>query len=201
VDVVALTGDCVSQTSKQVPPGWDAWPQKLKVSVPGNHDHPDTFDLLRTWRHQAPWVCRLDDLVFVGLDSPLPDRVEKNLRGVDLEGARGIVLLFHERPRIEEDRLADVLRGFVGSREMLILHGHEHPASFKGAEWDQSGRLGGKSYFRSKVCSSVSSRRGLGHLIWWDKHSFRCEVVQGPETPLMWLNPKAVHTTWVRGRW
>jgi hypothetical protein len=167
-DVVALTGDCVSQTSKQVPPGWDVWPQRLKLSVPGNHDGPNTFDLLPTWRHQAPWVCRLDDLIFIGLDSPLPDRVKKHLCGVDWDGARGVVLLFHERPRIETDSLAAVLRVVVDSRELLILHGHEHPASFSGAESGISqgcsvGRLtfGRKSAARFRVSAGlVTSSRG-----------------------------------------
>jgi predicted phosphodiesterase len=184
-DVVALTGDCASTTKKQVPPEWDRWPQKLKLVVPGNHDHPNTFDCLPTWLHQPPWVCRLNDLMFIGLDSPSLGYIKNRLSAVDWEGTRGVVLLLHERPRMAETAFGDVLRGLVDSRELLVLHGHEHPASFRGVERDYSGSLGGKPYFRSNVCSSVSSRRGLGQLISWANCSFSCLEVQGPKAPVL----------------
>src|ERR1019366_6584151 len=75
----------------------------------------------------------------------------------------------------------------------------EHPATFSGTEWDQSGVLCGKTYFRSNVYSSVSSRRGLGHVITWDKNTFRCLEVQGPKEPVLWRRPWVVHTIWGKG--
>lgn len=48
-DVVALTGDCTSKDNKQLPKKWNEWPQRLKLSVPGNHDLPHTFDRLSNW--------------------------------------------------------------------------------------------------------------------------------------------------------
>lgn len=46
-DVVALTGDCVSTTCRQLPEEWNHWPQAFKLSVPGNHgDDSETFRLL-----------------------------------------------------------------------------------------------------------------------------------------------------------
>ncbi len=50
-DVVALTGDCASLSTRQVPLEWDAWPQALKLAVAGNHDEPNTFELLESWVH------------------------------------------------------------------------------------------------------------------------------------------------------
>jgi hypothetical protein len=38
-DVVALTGD----SAGVLPEHWNDWPQPLKLSVPGNHDSPETF--------------------------------------------------------------------------------------------------------------------------------------------------------------
>src|SRR5215467_14587138 len=66
-DVIALTGDCTSSSAPQLSDALNSWPQKLKLSVPGNHDFPDTFDLLPAWRHQTPWSATLDDILFIGL--------------------------------------------------------------------------------------------------------------------------------------
>jgi predicted phosphodiesterase len=177
-DVVALTGDCTSFRLDQLPPEWGGWPQRLKLSVPGNHDLPHTFDRLHGWHHHVPWTQRFDDLLFISLDSPFAREVEKYLRDIDLESARGVILLSHTRP---QDSLADILRAFVGSRSFLILHGHEHPTGFGGTQWDQTGLLADKPYFRSHVCSSNTFRRGLGHRIKWWGGSFQCSVVQGPK--------------------
>src|SRR5438045_83244 len=45
-DVVAVTGDCTSKGNTQLPAEWNQWPQRIKLSVPGNHDLGDTFDRL-----------------------------------------------------------------------------------------------------------------------------------------------------------
>ena len=59
-DVVALTGDCVSQSSQQLPQEWNSWPQALMLSVPGNHDAPSTFDKLHGWVCHAPYDRHAD---------------------------------------------------------------------------------------------------------------------------------------------
>jgi 3',5'-cyclic AMP phosphodiesterase CpdA len=68
-DVLALTGDCTSESTDQLPAHWDEWPQRLKLLVPGNHDYAHSFDLLHNWNHRAPWTSRLNDLSFIGIDS------------------------------------------------------------------------------------------------------------------------------------
>ncbi len=191
-DVVALTGDCTSLRLDQLPPEWDGWPQRLKLSVPGNHDLPHTFDRLHGWHHHVPWTQRLDDLLFIGLHSPFAREVDKYLRDIDLESVRGVILLSHAHP---QDSLADILRVFVGSRSFLILHGHDHPSSFPGIHWDPTGVIGGKHYYRSHVCSSITRRRGLGHRIKWWEESFHCSVVQGPKGHGLTVE----HTTFGRG--
>jgi hypothetical protein len=189
-DIVAHTGDCVSQTCDQLPAEWDKWPQRLKLSVPGNHDYDHTFDLLQTWHHRTPWACRLEDLVFVGLDPCLLEHgAGSRQQPIDLKDARGVVALLHRRP---EDRFLNALSVVVGSKALLILHGHEHPNCFSGSEWDESGQVGSRPYFRSKVCSSVSRKRGLGHIILWTDESFACMQVQGPKEPALAVERKGL---------
>lgn len=182
-DVVALTGDCVSQSCQQVPQEWNSWPQALLLSVPGNHDEPSTFDNLHSWICHPPWVERFEDLIFVGLASLRADSIRKEIdaRGCrGWEGCRGIVALSHNRPDFSiSTGLAAVLQAFIGSRVLLWLHGDEHPRGFSGAEWDDSGQFGDTTYFRSNVCSSATGCRGLGHRIEWNGEVFRCTEVQG----------------------
>ena len=111
--------------------------------------------------------------------APIGDEIGERGRR-EWEGCRGIVVLCHYRPdfRIHTE-LADVLLAFAGSRTLLWLHGHEHPSSFTGAEWDDSGRLGDRNFFRSKVCSSADGRRGLGHRIEWNSATFTRTEVRG----------------------
>lgn len=62
VDVVAVTGDCFRWSNrKPLPDSLNAWPQRLKLSVPGNHDGKETFASLREpeWDHRTPYVCLL----------------------------------------------------------------------------------------------------------------------------------------------
>jgi hypothetical protein len=198
-EVVALTGDCVSRARPQVPREWDEWPQRLKFSVPGNHDHADTFDQLRTWKHQAPWACRVEDLLFVGVGLSLSESTARCLSSRGSEDVRGIVLLCHERPRLEEHRLANMVSAFVGLRELLILHGDEHPWTFSGAEWDESGVLGDRHYYRSRIYSAKSGRRGLCHRILWFGDAFRCVAVQGSMAPIRLRGPVAEHQLFGKG--
>ena len=52
-----------------LPEHWNDWPQSLKLSVPGNHDSPETFVHLTSWIHETPWFRRHDDLAFLGIDT------------------------------------------------------------------------------------------------------------------------------------
>jgi hypothetical protein len=134
--------------------------------------------------------------VGLGLDPPLHD-IQIFLSGVDHESARGVVLLSHKRPLPEDGTFADRLHRFVGSRELLILHGHDHPPSFPGSKWDPSGLLVGKPYVRSHVCSSVTTRRGFGHFIEWRDESFHCSEV--PAKPVLWEGPSVMHDRFGKG--
>ncbi|MCC6486397.1 MAG: metallophosphoesterase [Candidatus Hydrogenedentes bacterium] len=174
-DVVAHTGDCVSLGCDQLPSQWDEWPHKLKLAVPGNHDRPHTFDLLPTWRCNTPWSERLEDLAFLGLDGC--GDASNALRDLRRGDTRAVILLMHWQPH---ENLLGRWYSIVKSRPLLILHGHDHPNSFSGRQWDDSGSLEGQRYFRSHVCSSVTRRRGLGNLITWTGTTFECEEVQGP---------------------
>lgn len=202
-DVVALTGDCTSETCCQLPEQWDEWPQKLKLSVPGNHDLPHTFDQLRKWDSRAPWARRLRDLLFIGLDLRSPIGVQGQIRSlgdVSTPDTQGVVLLSHFRPTPAEDgQLSSILHDLIGSRKLLILHGHEHPPEFRGAEWDSTGQSRDELYCRSKVCSSKTARRGLCHFVVWCNRSFRCWEVQGPKHPIRWSGPTVKHPIFGRG--
>jgi hypothetical protein len=181
-DVVALTGDCVSQTCRRLPQEWNSWPQALLLSVPGNHDEPSTFDNLHSWVCHPPWVERFDDLIFVGLASlrAAPIAEEIRVRGCRYwEGCHAIVLLSHYRPRFNlNTELTNLVMGFAGARAFLVLHGDEHPSGFQ-AEWDNSERLGDRIIFRSNVYSSARGRRGLGHRIEWNGEIFQRAEIQG----------------------
>jgi hypothetical protein len=182
-DVVALTGDCTSTHCKALPQDWNFWPQALLLSVPGNHDKPETFANLPSWISNAPWVERFEDLVLLGLASLDPTPLRQALDAADClawEGCRAVVLLSHYRPKFDlHTGLEAILTAFVGERPFLVLHGDEHPRDFCGAEWDVSGRFGDGTYFRSNICSSTSRRRGIAHRIEWDGETFRCTEVQG----------------------
>lgn len=180
-DVVALTGDCTSSTVRQLGDELNEWPQKRKFSVPGNHDFADTFDLLDAWEHRAPWSCVVDSVLFVGLDTSNGcGEVSDQLATVADCDTTAIVILSHQWP--ESYRIPAFekpLELFVGGRSLLVLHGHAHPSYFPGLLWDDASPLATRRCCRSKVCSSVSGNRGLGHLITWDGRAFTCRGVQG----------------------
>ena len=135
-DVVAHTGDCVSRFCDRLPSEWDEWPQRVKLSVPGNHgDHTNTFESLHTWIHWAPWVISVDDLLFLGLHLNKDEWCSYLTKArSERADSRAIVLLTHYRPPAHDGtRFAHALADFVDGRELLILHGDEHPKGFSGA--------------------------------------------------------------------
>jgi hypothetical protein len=97
-DAVAHTGDCGSVARPQAPVEWNAWPQSLKLAVPGNHDRTDTFALLPTWKQNSSWACPFKDLMFVGLHWRRPISSQIFLRALDFGRSAAVVALCHERP-------------------------------------------------------------------------------------------------------
>jgi predicted phosphodiesterase len=192
-DVVALTGDCTCGGLDRLPGEWNSWPQSLLLSVPGNHDKAYTFDELHSWTHQAPWVTRLHDLLFLGIKDFAERPLERLIleRGcAEWEGCRAVVLLSHYKPPFESSpRLAEILASLAQTRPLLVLHGHEHPPEFSGAEWDDSGRLGSSMVYRSKIYTAKRGKKGLGHRIDWDGQKFTAQEVQGglPRRRRMWF--------------
>jgi len=58
VNVVAVTGDCFRWSKcEPLPDSWNEWPQRLRLSVPGNHDGVKTFILVPSWNHTTPYAC------------------------------------------------------------------------------------------------------------------------------------------------
>ncbi len=183
-DVVALTGDCTSTTSDQLPEYWDDWPQPLKLSVPGNHDFSNTFDTLLNWCHRAPWVSRVNDLVLVGIDSADGfDDISSQLSQLatsELAAGSAVVLLSHQWPGSwNDDMIVDSLIKLTNGRPLLVLHGHEHPISFNGSLWDDSANLGSLKCYRSKVTCCSRPLRGHAHFIRWENGAFDYSVVRG----------------------
>jgi hypothetical protein len=185
-DVIALTGDCTSLIRpRRLSDTLNAWPQKLKLSVPDNHDLADTFDLLSAWKHQTPWSTLFNDVLFIGLDSSRGfGNVAEQLSSTQPNNqANATVILSHRWPESNEiNVLEKLLNQYVGNRPLLVLHGHAHPPSFDGLLWHEPSAIGDRAFYRSKVCSSVSRKRGLGHLITWNGAGFTRTEVQGPPT-------------------
>jgi len=88
-----------------------------------------------------------------------------------------------------------MLLSAIGPRTLLVLHGHDHRTGFSGVEWADSAIHNSKPYIRSKVCSSISGRLGLGHLVVWDGSFFTCKSVQGPKGQ----GPIVIHATFGNG--
>ncbi len=123
-----------------------------------------------------------DKRIFIGLSSVSVDEMTDEIKASgcqDWEGCRAVVVLCHYGPGPSEDaKFAAAVREMLGCNFVLFLHGHEHPRDFTGTEW-RTVVTDSSTVFRSKVCSSVSRRRGLGHRIEWDGQLFRYTVVQG----------------------
>ena len=182
-DIVAATGDYVSNHNSVLPANWDNWPQQLKLSVPGGHsDQTDAFNKLRNWTHQVPWVVYFGDVAFIGVNSEKTGGAREFLQATVLTSeSRAIVLLCHEwiSGYYVTVGLEEPLAALAESRQLLVLHGHEHPREFDGVEWDETGRVAGKPFYRSRVCSSARVRRGMGNRILWDCERFSSTPVQG----------------------
>jgi hypothetical protein len=180
--VVALTGDYVSTLNLQLPAEWDDWPQPVKLSVPGNHgNHSQAFARLSNWIHLAPWSYQVEDLLFIGLDllsSRCWEQFISDLSAHHQAHIVGLVLLTHERPRpLIHTPLFTALANMVDVSRLLILHGDDHPGQFQ-SEWDDGESFGGRSFFRSNVCSSGGSNHwGGGHRITWRYRTFWHERV------------------------
>ena len=137
--------------------------------------------------------CRLDQLdnalhlsgtYLAQVVIPLRDLSRTEI-SVQATGATAIVILSHRWPDQDHQASAGaVLRQVAQERPVLVLHGHDH-RDFNGSLWAEV-TLGEFDCYRSKVCSCVSSRRGLGHLIDWNGGRFTHTLVQGarPNNPL-----------------
>ena len=68
-DVVACTGDCVSNNTSEVEESWNEWPQRLRLMVPGHHDTPATFVHLTNGATSVPWYRTHWEVSFIGLDN------------------------------------------------------------------------------------------------------------------------------------
>ena len=80
VDVVAVTGDCFRWSNEdRLPKSWNEWHQRLKLSVPGDHDGEKTFELLNKWPHTTPYVRLLrwdEEKAETDVVRPKCDRIE-----------------------------------------------------------------------------------------------------------------------------
>jgi hypothetical protein len=177
-DVVALTGDCAGV----LPEHWNDWPQLLKLSVPGNHDSPQTFVHLTNWIHNTPWFRRHDDLAFLGLDTSdqsnpfgtLGDQLDP-FWDEDITGVSAFVVLTHKWPQDSEvDGAAELLAKFIDKRLLVVLDGHNHP---RGTIWESNVTLGLIACFRSTVIS-CNVPKGNAHLLTWNSRDFDCETVR-----------------------
>ena len=180
-DVVALTGDCAGV----LPEHWNDWPQSLKLSVPGNHDSPETFVHLTSWIHETPWFRRHNDLAFLGIDtsdlrSPF-GTLEEQLDAFwdeDIKSVSGFVLLTHQWPPDNEvDGAGQLLAKFIDKRQLVVLDGHNHP---RGTTWATNAKLGSMACSRSTVIS-CNVPKGNAHLVGWNGNGFDCEAVRGNE--------------------
>lgn len=178
-DIVALTGDCAGV----LPEHWNDWPQLLKLSVPGNHDSPETFLHLTAWIHNAPWFSRHNDLAFLGIDtsdlsSPFGTLAEQldAFWDEDITGVSGFVLLTHQWPPDNEvNEASQLLAKFIDKRQLLVVDGHNHP---RGTRWETNVEFGSIACFRSTVIS-CNAPKGTSHLITWNGNAFDCADVRG----------------------
>lgn len=187
-DVAAHTGDAMSSFSTRAPDEWNDWPQKYKLSVPGDHlDTYDNYSHFTQWLCIPPWHCLIDDLLFVGVDSThgaweVPDPSELNSE-VAPGSYTGLVVLTHRwldrnnHPNAEPPawslRMADSIVHLALGNPVLILHGHDHNEAYNGSVWEETARLGQLTYCRSNVCSSSKKNRGIAHLIIWSDSCFQ----------------------------
>ena len=191
IDVVALTGDIVSETgpTKELPEEWDDWRQQLKLSVPGNHDIDyEPFANIKNWVHDPPWNRMRRDLLFVGFGLNDESEILNYLRDTisdrkkEKRAIRGVVVLSHYRWEFDDDEdTIESLRDLLAKRALLLLHGHDHKPRYlpDGAEWEHRWRRDlWCTFYRSNVYSAWKNS-GLAHKIEWSWNKFHCERVFG----------------------
>lgn len=180
-DVIAHTGDIENKSTDKAPKEWNDWPQKHKLSVPGNHDEsPGLFDAWTTWITQPPYAVSLRDLLFIGLSEPR-NRWTSELQNLynQCSQHRGMVILAHHSPLHDfYPEFKELLLSIRKVCPVLFLHGHEHPNEFKGDHWTQRVKRGYHDLFVSHVCSAAKNRLGMVHDIQWDGKSFISKPLQ-----------------------
>lgn len=179
--VVCCTGDCISFYDSEVPPGWNKWPQQLKLLVPGNHpDVPEHFATLTTWSWHTPQYHIFGGIVFVSFKAThnchdVPRQLEDLFRH-SRPACSAVVILAHQWPEERyRKEVGDKIRHFFPTQPVLYLHGHKHPA--RGSFWDRAALLGSLSCCRSNVASCASSPKGVAHVIEWGWGRFTYKTV------------------------
>lgn len=194
VDVLAHTGDVVNSSSNTAPDLWNEFPQKIKLSVPGNHENSrEAYANLTNWIHQTPWQYFVDDLFFASLNRPHDSNRVMELYDSYIKPNKsiiaGIVFLTHEwllrypyhvLSEEEKKHLGELYLYVSQKHPVLVLHGHDHNEGKEegftdGAVWEPKAQLGEFTYCRSNICSSSSLHRGLTHLIRWENRRFTCQ--------------------------
>ena len=83
-----------------------------------------------------------------------------------------MVVLSHTKPDHWVDRSSEPLMRLVGSRPLLVLHGHDHPRLRRAPEWEADFRFAGQHGVRLKVYSAAAGLRGIGAIIQWNGSEF-----------------------------
>jgi predicted phosphodiesterase len=177
--VVAVTGDVITGAKEMLTGQWNRWPQPHRFLARGNHDRPPgVFEDLRGWKTDAPEVNLVEDLAFVSL----PWGVKaSDFEGLSVADATGVVIMVHFVQQLMDAQTWDKAVELVGERPLLVLHGHDHKDAPK---WEANGEAGGKSFYRSHICScghKTHKLRGTGHIIDWGDGKPSCTFVQGNE--------------------
>jgi hypothetical protein len=180
-DVIAHTGDIENTCTDRVPHGWNDWPQKHKLSVPGNHDtSPGLFDSWTTWITKPPYALAVQDLLFVGLSEPRSQWISELQKLYNQSPRyRGVVVLAHYSPfHNNYPEFKEFLLSIRKNCPVLFLHGHEHPNEFKGDQWTRRAKRGVHDMFVSHVCSAAKNRLGMIHHIQWNGTLFSSKPIQ-----------------------
>jgi hypothetical protein len=191
--IVALTGDCVDlrEKIKELPRDWYKWPQKYKLSVPGNHDLKSSqiFSKLTEWRHAPPWYMVIDDLLFIGVrwasnsdDGVTLKGITEYIKSISADVIRcstGIVLMCH---KMVDDQFAAFLKLLGPGKKMLILCGHDHAR----AKWYKP--CNERPFYQSCVCSLIRPHEGYSHFIQYSNGEFSCDPVNSAKMLRMVLS-------------
>lgn len=178
-NVVAVTGDVITPAKETLTAKWNLWPQEHRFLARGNHDQPQSvLKDLQGWKTGAPEVNLVGNLAFVSLPWGVS---ASDFEGLNVDDASGVVILLHSIGQLTDAPTWEKAAEFVGTRPLLVLHGHDHKDAPK---WLSSAEVGGISYYRSHVCSCGHKAyriRGAGHVIDWCDGKPSCTLVQGNE--------------------